>query len=207
MTTLIKNKNKHNKNILLSKIKNKIAIAGILTLGCFNAMALDTVLSLHKGDESKTVGLSITLADNFSKNSNFYWSLGYSTLNDVKVEWNNDDLFFKNDTVEALLSYRQKLTGFNNQNSFLKNITIEYQIGASVGLTENKFFWTDLNEEKYFSETADINPIIAISTHYNFSKKSAIILGLKHQPNFSEFGNISTLFLGINYKFGRAAGY
>lgn len=204
MAFSMKTNNKANKNNTLSSRIGKLVLAGFLTLSCANVMALDTSFSLHKGDESKTKGISVGLADQFSKGSPWYWSLAYSTLDDVQVKWNNDELYFKNDTVDALISYRQKLKSYNE---FFKKVTIEYQFGASVALTENKFFWQDLNEEKYFSEKNDINAIVAISAHYNFNKKTAVTLGIKHQPSFSEFGSISSVFLGINYKFGKAVGY
>lgn len=195
---------KQNKNNVLPGKFNKIILAGILTLSCSSAMALDTSFSFHKGDESKTKGLSVGLADSFSKGSPWHWSLAYNTLDDVQVKWNNDELYFKNDTVDALVSYRYKLKSYN---AFFKKMTIEYQFGASVALTENKFFWQDLNEEKYFSEKNDINAVLAIAAHYNVNKKTAVTFGIKHQPSFSEFGDISSIFLGINYTFGKAVGY
>lgn len=195
---------KHNKNKTLRLNICKLATAGLLTLSCSNVMALDTSFSLHKGDESKTKGMSVGIADNFSKGSPWYWSVAYSTLDDVQVEWNNDELYFKNDTIDALISYRQQLKSYND---FFKKVTIEYQVGASVALTENKFFWQDLNEEKYFSEKGDINAILAVAAHYNFNKKTALTLGVKYQPSFSEFGGVSSVFVGINYKFGKVVGY
>ena len=220
MTLTTTKKNKTNKNNSLKKNLRNITLAGLLTLPCTNALAIETIFNLHKGSESKTAGFSVAVADNFSKGSNFYWSVGYSSLRDISVDWyynvqvewlqdivideDKGDLYFNNNTIDATLSYRQKLRGYNN---FLKKVTIEYQAGASLGLTDNKFFWTDLNEEKYFSEKGDINPLLAISTHYNFDKKTALVLGLKYQPSFSEFGDISSIFLGINYKFGKVINY
>ena len=80
---------KHNKNKTLRLNICKLATAGLLTLSCSNVMALDTSFSLHKGDESKTKGMSVGIADNFAKGSPWYWSVAYSTLDDVQVEWNN----------------------------------------------------------------------------------------------------------------------
>jgi len=213
---MTKTKSKTIKNNRLSKKTGSVILAGLLTLSCSSAMAIDTTFSLHKGEESKTLGVSLALSDNFSKGSNFYWSVGYSSLNDVKIEFNDtinveseDDLFFKTNTIEGSLSYRQKLKSYN---SFLKKITIEYQLGASVSLTDNKYVWTDpiladTTYEESVSESGDINPLIALSTYYNVNKKTAIVLGLKYQPSFSEFGDVSSLFLGVNYKFGKAINY
>jgi len=197
-------KNIINKNNALRNSVGQLALAGLLTFSCTNALALDTSFSLHKGDESKTKGISVSVADNFAKGSNWYWSFAYNTLDDVQVRWNNDELYFKTDTLDAAISYRQQLKSYND---FLKKVTIEYQVGASVALTENKFFWQALNEEKYFSEKGDINALLSVSAHYNFNKKTALILGVKYQPNFSEFGDISSVFVGINYKFGKVVGY
>lgn len=197
-------KSKANKNNRLKNTLGQLSLAGLLTLSCSSAMALDTSFSLHKGDESKTKGMSVGLADNFTKGSNWYWSVAYNTLDDVKVTWNNDELYFKTDTIDAVVSYRQQLKSYND---FFKKVTLEYQVGASVALTENKFFWQDLNEEKYFSEKGDINAVLAFAAHYNFNKKAALTLGIKYQPNFSEFGDISSVFIGINYKFGKTMGY
>jgi hypothetical protein len=199
-----KNRTKCNKNKILTFSFSKIAIASLLTLSSVNTMALDTTLSLHQGDESKTSGISIALADTFTKGSNVYWSVGYSTLDDVKVEWNDDELFFKNDAIDVVIGYRHKIVSYN---SFFKKITLDFQAGASYALTDNKFFWEDLNEEKYFSESGDINAIVAMSAHYNFNKKTALTVGIKHQPSLSDFGSVSSVFIGINYKFGRATGY
>lgn len=204
MKSIQTNKNKTNKNNSLRNNIANLTLASLLTLSCASAMALDAGISLHKGDESKTKGMSVSLADNFAKGSNWYWSFAYNTLDDVQVKWNNDELYFKTDTIDAAISYRQQLKSYNE---FFKKVTIEYQVGASVSLTENKFFWDELNEEKYFSEKNDINALVAVSAHYNFNKKTALTLGVKYQPNFSEFGDISSVFVGINYKFGNVVGY
>lgn len=196
--------NKANKNKVLCDAVRKVALAGLLTLTCTNAMAIDTNLSLHKGFDAKTAGISVGVSDNFSKGSAWFWSVAYSNLNDVQVSWNNDQLYFKNDSLDVAVSYRQKLKSYNE---FFKKVTIEYKLGASVALTENKFVWQALDEEKYFSEKNDVNALVAVSAYYNFNKKTAVTVGLKYQPNFSEFGNVSTVFIGINYKFGRVAGY
>jgi hypothetical protein len=197
-------KSKNNKNNGLVSYFGGLLVVGILTITSFNSFALDTTFSLHKGDESKTKGFSLSLADSFTKGSNFYWSLGYNALDDVEVEWNNDTLYFGNDTVEALVSYRHQLKSYN---AFFKKVSFEYQVGASVALTENKFTWEELNEDKLFSEKGDINAVIGVSAYYNFNKNTAVVIGLKHQPSFSEFDDISSAFIGINYKFGKVVGY
>ena len=32
-------------------------------------------------------------------------------------------------------------------------------------------------------------------------------LGVKHYPDYSEFGDVSSLYLGFSYQFGRQSGY
>jgi len=184
-------------------------IAVILTVlaSCsfsLNLYALGVGAEIHKGDESKTTGFNLSVSDSFSRKHNIYWTLAYNNLNDIKVNWNEDELFFSVDTVVALVSYQQKL---NTYDSLLKNIVFEYQAGFSVALTENKFIWEDLEEERFFSEKGDINAVLAFSTHYNINKNSALKLGIKYQPSFSEFGSVSSIYLGFTYKFGRQIGY
>ena len=174
-----------------------------LTLS-FTAHAIETDFAFHQGSESDTQGLSISIADRFTKSSNFYWAVGYSYLDDVKVEWNNSDLFFKVDTVDAIVSYRYKPKSYDQ---FMKQITLEYQLGATIALTENKFVWPELDEEKYFSESNDINPMLGFNIHYDMSKKTSIKVGFKYQPSFSEFDDITSVYFGFSYKFGKQVGY
>ena len=191
----------------LNRIRNIFAVSGILiaaNIFSFNANALEVSGDFHKGSKDKTQGYSFALADTFTKGGNIYWTVGYSSLDKVKVEWNNDEQFFKVDTLDALVSYRHKVQSYN---SFFKNLTIEYKIGASFGLTENKFTWPEtagLEEEvRYFSEESDINPIIGVGAYYKLNRNTSINVGLKYQPSFSEFGAITSAYVGISYRFGR----
>jgi len=193
------------------KFKRFITVGGALLSACLlctNVSALEVAGNFHKGDESETKGFSFVLADNFSKGSDLYWSVAYNSLDKVKVEWNNDELFFKIDTVDVLMSYRHKIQSYN---SFFKNLTIEYQLGASVALTENKFTWPEtpgLEEEvRLFSEKNDINAVAGIGAHYKLDRNTAINFGVKYQPNFSEFGDVTSVYLGLSYRFGRGVDY
>ena len=120
----------------------------------------------------------------------------------------NDELFFKIDTIDALVSYRHKIQSYN---SFFKNLTIEYKIGASIALTENKFTWPEtpgLEEEvRYFSEENDINAVIGVGALYKLNRNTSINFGVKYQPSFSQFGSVSSVYLGISYRFGRGLDY
>jgi hypothetical protein len=190
-----------------NKLRNVFAASGIFmatNLFAFSANALEVSGDFHKGSEDKTQGYSFALADTFTKGGNVYWTVAYSSLDKVKVEWNNDELFFKIDTIDALVSYRHKVQSYN---SFFKNLTLEYQVGASVALTENKFTWPEtpgLEEEiKYFSEDNDINALIGVGAYYKLNRNTSIKFGVKYQPSFSEFGAITSAYVGISYRFGR----
>ena len=191
---------------MLQKIKRIAVITALFTSLSFsiNTHAIEAGIALHKGSESKTTGFNLSVSDNFSKKHNLYWTVAYNKLNDIKVDWNKRELFFSVDTVEALVSYQQKLRTYD---SFLKNISFEYQAGLSVALTENKFTWEALDQERYFSEQGDINAVLAFATLYNINKNSVVKLGIKYQPSFSDFGSVSSLYLGFTYKFGRQIGY
>lgn len=192
-----------------SLIKRKVIATFITTFSLLifsvSSNAIEIGARYQQGDESDTKGYSLSLSNNIVQGSSFYWELSYNKLNDIKVKWNSKDLFFPVESVEALLSYRQNLKSFNR---FIRNISFEYQAGLSVGLTENKFIFDGLNEEKIFSEKGDINAVVALSMHYNFDKNTFIEIGVKHLPSFSEFNSISTAFIGLNFKFGgRTYGY
>jgi len=197
-------------------VKKTSIILTVLISCCFSVSlyALEVGAEIHKGEDSKTTGFNLSISDNFSRKHNLNWTLAYNQLDDIKrtitiVDKNSTlkrDKFFSVDTIEALVSYQQKLRTYD---SFLKNIVFEYQAGLSVALTENKFIWKTFSpiEERYISEKGDVNAVLAFSTHYQINKNSAIRLGLKYQPNFSEFGSVSSIYLGFSYKFGRQVGY
>ncbi len=176
----------------------------VSSLCTFSAHALDANVSVHQGDESDTKGASFTFSDRVSKSSNFYWNVGYSYLDDVKVEWNNRELFFKVDTVDLIVSYRHRP---KTNSPTMRKFSFEYQVGASMALTENKFIWPELDEEKYFSEKNDIKPMMGFNVHYSTSKNTAFNVGFKYQPSFSEFDDITSVYLGFTYKFGHRSGY
>ncbi len=184
----------------------KYAAVICVAFGCisFSTSALETSFSLHQGDEAKTQGLSFSVADKFTKSADFYWNIGYSYLDDVKVEWNQQALYFKVDMLDAIVSYRYKPKSYNQ---FMKHVTLEYQVGASIALTENKFVWPELNEEKYFSKQNDINPLFGFNMHYALNRNSTVNIGFKYQPSFSDFDDITSVYIGFTYKFGNQFGY
>ena len=194
------------KTFLIKNVWQKVIIATVMLLSCsiIQVNAIETNIAMHQGSESDTQGFSIAVSDKVTKSSNFYWGVGYSNFDDVKVEWNQRDLFFKVDTIDVIASYRYQPKSYN---SFMKKLTLEYQLGASFALTENKFLWPELNEEKVFSDKGDFNPFIGFATHYSFSKNSALNLGFKYQPSFSDLDDITSVYIGFTYKFGKQVGY
>jgi hypothetical protein len=168
------------------------------------SQALEIGGSAHQGTEYETQGYSIFIADNFSRRSPFYWSLGLSRYDEVFVEWNNSNLTFPINSAEASLSYRHQFTA---RNPTMRRFSMEYQLGVAASLTDNKFNWVELDEEKYFSETGDINGFLAISAHYKLSSNVSAIMGVKHFPKMSEFGSMSSVFLGFTFRFGLSPSY
>jgi hypothetical protein len=188
---------------LLTKISVKL-IAVVLFMVHINSYAIETSIQLHKADQSGASGFSLGIGDNFFNQREFNWAVSYNRLEDVNITWNNDDINFALDTVDLMLSYRYYPTSYNH---FVKNLMVEFQVGAGVAITENKFVWPELNEEKYFSEQGDINGVFGFMIHNKFTKQVAMHIGLKHYPDYSEFGDISTVFLGFTYTFGSQTGY
>ena len=166
----------------------------------FSVNATDFSINAHQGDQSDVKGFSFYVADSFAKKSNFYWQLGYSSFKDLSVEWNKDNLFFDISNVEAIVSYRHKIKSYNK---FINSLTVEYQVGAAVMMTENKFTWPELNEAKFFSEKGDVNPLVGVALHYNFSRNTALVFGVRYQPEVSEFGDMSSIYLGVNHRFSQ----
>jgi hypothetical protein len=165
--------------------------------------AVEVGVSAHQGAEYETQGYSVYIANNFSRRSPFYWSLGISRYDEVYVEWNSRNLKFPINNAEAALSYRH---AFNSRNR-AGNFSMEYQVGVATALTENKFTWPDRGEEKYFSETGDINGFVAISAHYKVSSNFSAYVGVKHFPKMSEFGSLSSAFLGVKFNFSAGPTY
>ncbi|MDU0356416.1 hypothetical protein RS130_23210 [Paraglaciecola aquimarina] len=160
--------------------------------------AVELGINGHQGTERETQGYEIYVTDNFSRRSPFYWRLGLSRYNDVFVEWNGSELEFPMNHAEAALSYRHPLFA---RSPTMRRLSFEFQAGAAVSLTENKFTWAELDEEKYFSESGDISAFVALSAHYKVSSNISASLGIKHFPDMSEFGSISSAFLGVKFNF------
>ncbi|MDX2369039.1 MAG: hypothetical protein QNK36_11655, partial [Colwellia sp.] len=190
------------KNIpLITNISAKF-IAVVLFMVHINSNAIETSIQVHKVDQSGTYGFSLGVGDNFFDQRELNWAVSYNRLTDVNITWNNDDINFDLDTVDLMLSYRYYPHSYNR---FVKGLIVEFQVGAGAVLTENKFLWPAIseNEEKYFSEQGDINSVFGFMVHKKFTKQVAMHIGLKRYPDYSEFGDVSSVFLGFTYIFGR----
>ena len=192
------------KNLLVSSNTLTKIIGFLLLFIAFNSVALETSFQLHKADQSGAYGLSVGVGDSFFKQKEFNWSLSYNSLEDVNITWNNDDIDFALDSVDLMLSYRYYPKSYNR---FVKSLIVEFQAGVGVALTENKFNWPELNEEKFFSEQGDVNGVVGFVVHKKFDKELAMQIGIKHYPDYSEFGDVSSVFLGFTYTFGSKVGY
>ena len=192
-------------NLFVStKILTRLMGALLLML-TFNSYALESSIQVHKADQSGANGVSVGLGDNFFNHPEFNWAVSYNHVKDINITWNNDDINFNLDTVDLMLSYRYYPKSYN---TFVKSLIVEFQLGAGIALTENKFVWPELeNEEKYFSEQGDINSVLGLIVHKKLTKQMSIQIGMKHYPDYSEFGDISSVFIGFNYVFGRQQGY
>jgi hypothetical protein len=180
--------------------KGQISAVFVTVLSIFvfslPAQAIEIGGSGHIGTENETQGYSLFIANKFSRKSHFHWSLGVSRLEKVSVEWNSDILELPINVAEASLSYRYQ---FSSRSPVARRFSMEYQLGMAVSLTENKFFWTDPIEEKFFSQSGDVNGFLAVSAHYKMSSNVSAIIGVKHFPELSEFGDISSVFLGFKF--------
>ncbi len=193
-------------SIKFPKSANVLAklVTAIFLFMHLNTFALEPSIQIHKADQSGAYGVSIGLSDKFFNKKEFNWAISYNRLQDINVTWNNDDINFSLDTIDLMLSYRYYPKSYN---SFIKSLIFEFQAGVGVALTENKFLWPALEEEKFFSEQGDVNGAFVFLVHKNFTKDLSMQIGLKHYPDYSAFGDISSVFLGFSYRFGQQDGY
>lgn len=179
-----------------------------------NSHALESSVQLHKVDQDKSYGYSLSIGDEFFNQKAFNWQVSYnrfekvaiSDLDETSVVWDKAGFDFTLQTVDLSLGYRYYPKSYNK---FISSLMLEFQLGASINLSENKLIPDpDLKlDDVYFAEQGDINPVMSISLQKSFTKNSAMHIGVKHYPSYSDFGSISTVFIGFNYRFGRQVGY
>lgn len=200
------------KNIpLVTKVSAKL-LAIVLFMVHVNSYAIETSVQVHKVDQSGAYGVSLGLGDNFFNQREYNWAVSYNHFEDIKVNnlddqslvWDDSDNNFPLDTLDLMLSYRYYPKSYNN---FVKSLIVEFQAGAGVTLTENKFTFPSNPTEVVFSEQGDVNFALGLIVHKKLTKEVSMQVGVKHYPDYSEFGGVSSIFFGFTYQFGKQQGY
>ncbi|TYK64873.1 hypothetical protein CWS31_013455 [Colwellia echini] len=176
--------------------------------------ALEGSVQLQKPNQDKSYGYSLVLGDEFFNQKAFNWQVSYNRLENVAITdldetsqtWDDANLDFTLQTIELGLSYRYYPRSYDK---LISSLMIEFQVAAAVNLSEHKLVFRPTldRDDIYFANQGDINPVMSVMLQKSFTKNSAIQLGLKYYPSYSDFGSISTLYLGYNYRFGRQIGY
>jgi len=175
--------------------------------------ALESSIQLHKVDQDKSFGYSLSIGDEFFNQKAFNWQVSYNRFENVTIAdldeisdvWDDAGFEFTMQSIDLSLGYRYYPQSYDK---FINTLMLEFQLGASVNLSEHQLIPQDPNADvRYFANQGDINPVISISLQKSFTKNSAMHIGVKHYPSYSDFGSISTLFIGFNYRFGRQTGY
>ncbi len=176
--------------------------------------ALESSVQLHKVDQDKSYGYSLSIGDEFFNQKAFNWQVSYNRFEKVKISdldetsevWDDAGFDFTLQTIDLSLGYRYYPKSYDK---FISSLMLEFQLGASINLSENKLIPDPALklDDVYFAEQGDINPVMSISLQKSFTKNSAMHIGFKHYPSYSDFGSISTVFIGFNYRFGRQVGY
>lgn len=179
-----------------------------------SAYALESSLQLHKVGQEKSYGYSVSLGDEFFKQKAFNWQFTYNRFENVNVNaldktsgvWDDAEFDFSIQTLDATLGYRYYPRSYDK---LINSIMLEVQVGASVNLAEHKIiFRPDFDlDDIYFAKQGDINAVMSIAIQKSFTRNSAMHIGLKHYPNFSEFGSFSSIYIGFNYRFGNQLYY
>jgi hypothetical protein len=186
----------------------------VLTMLHSTSYALESSIQAHKVDQDESFGYSLSIGDEFFNQKAFNWQVNYTHLEHVAISdldkisgaWDEADFDFSLDNIDLMIGYRYYPKSYNK---FIKTLMFEFQVGGTVNLNDHKLvFRPDFDRDDiYFAEQGDINPVVAISIQKSFTKNSAIHIGIKHYPSYSDFGSISTLFIGFNYRFGRQFSY
>jgi hypothetical protein len=176
--------------------------------------ALESSVQLHKVDQDKSFGYSLSIGDEFFNQKAFNWQVSYNRLENIVISdldetsdaWNKAGFDFTIQTVDLSLGYRYYPKSYDK---FMSSLMVEFQFGAAINLNDHKLvFRPDFDRDDiYFAEQGDINPVMSISLQKSFTKNSAMHIGFKYYPSYSDFGSISTLYIGFNYRFGRQIGY
>lgn len=162
-------------------------------------------VQVHSGSEDNALGYSFIYSDNISTNRNLRWGIGYSYLDELKATWNDQETFFNNSNLDFYVASRHFPRSYN---SFWRPFNFEFQAGASISLTENKFIFENFpDQEVSFSERGDVNFYVSAAAQYQLTKDFQLQLGYKYYPKFSEFDDQGSVFFGLSYRFGRRFQY
>jgi hypothetical protein len=191
-----------------------VQLVCILFLISTKTQAIESTIQLHKVDQDKSSGYSLSIGDEFFNQKTFNWQVSYNHFSKVSISdldktseaWAQADFDFTIQTLDFSLAYRYYPESYNK---FINSLMLEFQLGVAVNLSDHKFVFRPNfdRDDVYFAEQGDINPVLAITLQKSFTKNSAINFGVKHYPSYSGFASISTIFVGFNYRFGRQVGY
>jgi hypothetical protein len=191
-----------------------VQLVCILFLISTKTQAIESTIQLHKVDQDKSSGYSLSIGDEFFNQKTFNWQVSYNHFSKVSISdldktseaWAQADFDFTIQTLDFSLAYRYYPESYNK---FINSLMLEFQLGVAVNLSDHKFVFRPNfdRDDVYFAEQGDINPVLAITLQKSFTKNSAINFGVKHYPSYSDFASISTIFVGFNYRFGRQVGY
>lgn len=198
-----------NKNQLLAQM-----CCLVISLFVGKAYALESSVQLHKVNQDKSFGYSLSIGDEFLNQKAFNWQINYNRFENVSIggldkiseEWDKADFNFTFHTVDLMLGYRYYPRSYDK---FINSFMVEFQLGAAINLSDHKLVFRPEfdRDDLYFANQGDINPVVSVSLQKSLTRNSAIHIGFKHYPNYSDFGNVSTVFIGFNYRFGRQIGY
>jgi hypothetical protein len=202
----------------LVMVKNYLIVIKLFSVLFFlistKVQAIESSLQFHKVNQDKSLGYSLSIGDELFNQQAFNWQVSYNRLTQVSINdlddtsevWSQEDFDFTIQTIDLSIAYRYHPKSYNK---FINSLMLEFQFGASVNISEHKFVFRPNfdRDDVYFAEQGDINSLLAITLQKSFTKEFAVHFGFKHYPSYSDFGNISTLFVGFNYRFGRQVEY
>lgn len=179
-----------------------------------NAHALESTLVLHKVNQDKSHGYSLSIGGEIVEQTGVIWQLNYTRLENVAIQdldktseaWDDADFDFSLHNADLMIGYRYFPKSYNK---VLNSLMFDFQLGAAVNISEHKFVFrpTFDRDDVYFANKGDVNAVGSVVIHKSFTRNTGMLMGVKYYPKYSDFGDITTLFLGFNYHFGSRRGY
>lgn len=186
-----------------------------MSLSTLPVTALESSLQLHKIGQEKSYGYSLSVADEFLEQKTYIWQVNYNRFENVNIKdlhkisgaWSDADFDFRIQTLDFSVGYRYYPRTYDK---IINTLMLEVQLGASVNLSEHKLVF-DPNEidrdDIIVAKQGDVNPVISVAIQKSFNRNTAMHLGFKHYPSYSEFGSFSSFYIGVNYRFGNQLYY